>query len=117
MRFEGYFDVDARGHSGGIVILWKTKSVCTLVSYNNQYITMKVDNDDKRIFHLTGFYGLPNRSQRPNVRNLGICSNLSPYQGIIHGFALETSMINYTPQKNEGFSHTPKPVDRLLTSS
>lgn len=38
LQYEGMFSVDAVGHKGGLVLLWKHKEEAQLISYSNHHI-------------------------------------------------------------------------------
>ncbi|XP_074359607.1 uncharacterized protein LOC141699636 [Apium graveolens] len=68
--FEGAIAVEARGHSGGLAMLWKNKEKVTLNSLSNNHIDVTVEVHGLHKFRLTGFYGEPNRAKRYETWNL-----------------------------------------------
>lgn len=66
--------VEARGHSGGIALLWRNKDEVTLCSYSKNHIDVIVLPQDGMKYRLTGVYGEPDRSRREDtwclIRNL-----------------------------------------------
>ncbi|CAN0857899.1 hypothetical protein LINGRAHAP2_LOCUS6980 [Linum grandiflorum] len=64
LKFEGCFTVAARGHSGGLSMLWREKSQLRVLRYGDHFIDSKVSDGDGYEFRLTGFYGCPERERR-----------------------------------------------------
>lgn len=63
INFSSCFVVDCVGRSGGVCVLWKDSSLCSLQSYSQNHIDMKV-TDNHSDWRLTRFYGFPERSRR-----------------------------------------------------
>ncbi|XP_057779546.1 uncharacterized protein LOC130998129 [Salvia miltiorrhiza] len=63
LNYEGCFTVDCVGRSGGLCMLWKSSSLCTLIGYSNNHIDMHV-SDSRGDWRFTGFYGFPERTRR-----------------------------------------------------
>ncbi|XP_060964189.1 uncharacterized protein LOC133033466 [Cannabis sativa] len=66
LGFEGCYVVEARGHSGGLAMLWKKEDEGKLLSFSNNHIDLEVKMDGFPTFRATGFYGEPQRSLRGN---------------------------------------------------
>ncbi|XP_060970043.1 uncharacterized protein LOC115713657 [Cannabis sativa] len=62
--FEGMIASDARGHSGGVALLWRFSDEVVLLGYSLNYIDIKITTAREAPWRLTGFYGEPNRSFR-----------------------------------------------------
>ncbi|XP_074346543.1 uncharacterized protein LOC141685333 [Apium graveolens] len=59
-----YWAVEARGRSGGLVLIWKTEGGCKVKDSDTHYIDFEVENDQVERWRYTGFYGCPKRSRR-----------------------------------------------------
>lgn len=74
LGFEGSFIVEARGHSGGLAMLWKKqeagKLLRKLLSFSTNHIDMELNIEGHPVFRMTGFYGEPQRSLRRSSWNL-----------------------------------------------
>ena len=74
LGFEGMITVEARGHSGGIALLWRHKDEVSLSSFNKNHIDVIVSTKEGIKYRLTGVYGEPDRSKREEtwslIRNL-----------------------------------------------
>ncbi|CAN0899083.1 hypothetical protein LINGRAHAP2_LOCUS20056 [Linum grandiflorum] len=64
LKFEGYFAVDAVGHSRGICILWRDKTEVKVVEFGRNVINVEVSGEGESSFTLAGYYGYPQRSRR-----------------------------------------------------
>ncbi|XVF81719.1 hypothetical protein PTKIN_Ptkin15bG0178200 [Pterospermum kingtungense] len=53
----GLVGVDARGRSGGLAMMWKEGVNLTLTSYSKYHIDTEIEDQDQRVWRLTGFYG------------------------------------------------------------
>lgn len=58
--FDGCFVVNPSGLSGGLVLLWKTKAMYSLLSYSKNFIDVQVQVEGLSPFRFIGFYGMPN---------------------------------------------------------
>ncbi|XP_062099715.1 uncharacterized protein LOC133805549 [Humulus lupulus] len=67
LGFEGSFVVDAHGHSGGLVMLWRKEEEGRLMSYSFNHIDIVLKLENHPEFRLTGFYGEPQRRLRHNT--------------------------------------------------
>ncbi|KAL8531098.1 hypothetical protein ACS0TY_007925 [Phlomoides rotata] len=69
LGFDSCFNVDCIGHIGGISILWKASSVCSVLDFSQNHIDLKVLGPlgDWRVIK---FYGFPSRAQRQSSWNL-----------------------------------------------
>lgn len=72
--------VEAQGHSGGLVLLWKNEGGCTVINSSTHYIDFEVENAQVGRWRYTGFYGCPERGRRREswnmIRYLAAQSNL-----------------------------------------
>lgn len=60
MGFEGLFVVEAKGHSGGLALLWKESGLVDIQNYTRMHINVVVNPvDGSGSWRLTGFYGQP----------------------------------------------------------
>ncbi|XP_019175839.1 PREDICTED: uncharacterized protein LOC109171159 [Ipomoea nil] len=64
LGFEGLFNVDNSGLSGGMAMLWRANSMANLIGYSNNYIDIEVTIPGFDKWRMTGFYGFPKRPQR-----------------------------------------------------
>ena len=64
LNYEGSYGVDCRGHNAGLGLIWRCKDKVTILGSHDRYIDATVTLENQRMFRLTGFYGLANRSQR-----------------------------------------------------
>ncbi|KAL8100581.1 hypothetical protein AgCh_032729 [Apium graveolens] len=64
LGYEGYFTVEARGKSGGMVMMWKEKEDAQVIGFSVNHIDVIVRLSDMEEWRLTGIYGEPNRSLR-----------------------------------------------------
>lgn len=80
MGYEGSFVVEARGHSGGISIIWRKQDEGKVLSYSINHIDMIFNLEGHPEFHMTGLYGEPDRNFRATtwrlIRQLNEASNL-----------------------------------------
>ncbi|XP_060965524.1 uncharacterized protein LOC133034451 [Cannabis sativa] len=67
LGFEGSFVVEARGHSGGLAMLWKKEEEGKLISFSTNHIDLELNMDGYPTFRATGFYGEPQRHLRANT--------------------------------------------------
>ncbi|KAK1368150.1 Endonuclease/exonuclease/phosphatase family protein [Heracleum sosnowskyi] len=68
--FEGNVLVEARGHSGGVALLWRYKEDVALTSYSKNHIDVTVNSKNGDTFRLTGVYGEPDRTKRHETWHL-----------------------------------------------
>lgn len=86
LGFGNCFAVDREGRSGGVAILWKNKYNFRVINYSMNYINMEVVDSSKGAWRLTGFYGIPHRSQRRQSWNIiRSLSSMSPLPWCIIG--------------------------------
>ncbi|XP_060969635.1 uncharacterized protein LOC133036885 [Cannabis sativa] len=80
LGFDGLFSIYARGHSGGLAMLWRNDSEARLLGYSFNHIDMEISEDASSPWRLAGVYGDPNRSLRYKtwdlLRTLRLESNL-----------------------------------------
>ena len=80
LNYEGSYGVNCRGHSAGLGLIWRCKDKVTILGSHDRYIDATVTLENQRMFRLTGFYGLANRSQRSSsweiLRNLHAAHSL-----------------------------------------
>jgi hypothetical protein len=70
LNFEESFAVDRTGRSGGLALLWKNKLNCRIISYSQNYINVEINQEGKRPWRFTGFYGYPEHDRRRDSWNL-----------------------------------------------
>jgi hypothetical protein len=70
LNFEESFAVDRTGRSGGLALLWKNKLNCRIISYSQNYINVEINQEGKRPWRFTGFYGYPERDRMRDSWNL-----------------------------------------------
>lgn len=79
ISFQTCFAVDCIGHGGVICVLWRDVATCSILSYNNSHIDLKVHGTIGE-WRLTGFYGCLERHRRREswnlLRRLSTTSNL-----------------------------------------
>lgn len=79
--FDNFFSVDCIGHSGGLSIFWRNKDDCSILSYSVNHIDLKINDSDRKVWCLTGFYGCPERNRRHEswnfLKSLATASSLS----------------------------------------
>ncbi|KAL8464284.1 hypothetical protein ACS0TY_033980 [Phlomoides rotata] len=63
------FSVSCVGRSGGLCVFWKDEDLCSLISYSNNHIDLLVNRSLGK-WHLTGFYGFPERCRRKHSWDL-----------------------------------------------
>ncbi|XP_057808744.1 uncharacterized protein LOC131023220 [Salvia miltiorrhiza] len=68
-NFEGCLVVDSVGRSGGLCMLWKSNTSCTLIGYSRNHIDLHI-MDVNGEWRLTGFYGFSERHKRRDSWNL-----------------------------------------------
>uniref|UniRef100_A0A803PXY9 Reverse transcriptase n=1 Tax=Cannabis sativa TaxID=3483 RepID=A0A803PXY9_CANSA len=61
--------LDARGHSGGVAMLWRHDEDARVLGYSACHVDIKVGGEDVNAWRLTGLYGEPNRSFRYKTWN------------------------------------------------
>lgn len=112
MGFRGLFVVDRVGMGGGLALFWRDSSIATLNGYSANFIDVNVTEDGKPPWHLTCFYGFPERSRRKQswalLRELKTRSSL-PWLviGDFNDNACHSEKWGYTPHPNgliHGFS-------------
>ncbi|XP_058761720.1 uncharacterized protein LOC131635127 [Vicia villosa] len=64
LKYEACLAVDVEGRSGGLAVLWKHNSTCSIVNYSRNFINLHVKEDNKEEWRLTCYYGYPERSRR-----------------------------------------------------
>lgn len=70
LGFEGLVVVEPRGHSGGLVFLWRFKEEAQLLSFSQNHIDLLLSPKNCPIFRLSGMYGEPDRLKREYTWNL-----------------------------------------------
>lgn len=70
LGYEGCFGVEARGQSGGLLMLWKNRDDAQVIGYLVNHIDLIVNIDDMVSWRLTGLYGESNRNLRHNTWSL-----------------------------------------------
>ncbi|XP_075486421.1 uncharacterized protein LOC142526031 [Primulina tabacum] len=63
LGFDGFFVVDSKGRSGGLMLLWRTPFNVSILSYSSGHIDCSIQHEDKR-WRFTGFYGHPESSRQ-----------------------------------------------------
>ncbi|KAL8476214.1 hypothetical protein ACS0TY_028757 [Phlomoides rotata] len=69
LGFECCFVVCCVGRSGGLCVFWKVEDLCYLISYSNNHIDLVVKHS-LGDWHLTGYYGFPERCRRKHSWDL-----------------------------------------------
>lgn len=64
MGYGGCFSVEARGQSGGLMLMWKDKNDAFVIGFSTNHVDVIVKMADEIEWRLTGLYGEPNRSLR-----------------------------------------------------
>lgn len=64
LGFESALAVECVGRSGGICVLWKYESRCSVVSFSIHHIDLTINDDKHGVWRLTGYYGQPDRNRR-----------------------------------------------------
>lgn len=74
LGFHGMFVVDNLDHSGGLVLFWKKGTKVNITGHFHNHIDPTIRLEGSEIlWHLTGFYGSPERAGRERgERNPGI---------------------------------------------
>ncbi|XP_074362148.1 uncharacterized protein LOC141702349, partial [Apium graveolens] len=57
--FAGCITVEARGHSGGLALMWKNEGGCTIKEIHNHFIDFEVENEQIGRWRYTGRSDLP----------------------------------------------------------
>lgn len=70
LNFEGCFIVDVEGRSGGLAVLWKRNTFCSILNYTRNFINVSVKENVKGDWRLTCYYGYPKRSRRRQAWDL-----------------------------------------------
>ncbi|XP_060965673.1 uncharacterized protein LOC115711034 [Cannabis sativa] len=70
LGFDSCFAVEARGHSGGLALLWKESSDVAIQGFSFNHIDAIVQLQHCVQWRLTGVYGEPRRELRFNTWNL-----------------------------------------------
>ena len=64
LGYECCFAVGKEGCSGGLGVFWKDSIHCSIISFSKHHIDLEVRDILKGVWHLTGFYGCPERSHK-----------------------------------------------------
>lgn len=70
LGYASCFEVEARGHSGGLALLWDAEIDVTLQSYSRNHIDVVVEEGEGKRWRFTGVYGVPRRYQQRETWNL-----------------------------------------------
>ena len=70
LQFEGMFSIESVRGGGGLAFLWKEEEWVKLVSYSMNHVDVVVTIPGMATWRLTGFYGMPEKSQRMDSWNL-----------------------------------------------
>uniref|UniRef100_A0A803P3K4 Uncharacterized protein n=1 Tax=Cannabis sativa TaxID=3483 RepID=A0A803P3K4_CANSA len=62
VNIEGTISVDARGHSGGIALLWRNNDEVELLDLSITFIDLKITIASEEPWRLTGLHDKPNRT-------------------------------------------------------
>ncbi|GAU48556.1 hypothetical protein TSUD_405720 [Trifolium subterraneum] len=80
LGFDSCLAVDVEGRSGGLAVLWKESSNCSILNYTRNFINLLVDDEQRGEWRLTCYYGYPERNRRScawdMMRELGNMSSL-----------------------------------------
>ncbi|XP_074374181.1 uncharacterized protein LOC141714567 [Apium graveolens] len=80
IHFAGSFVIDARGHGGGLALMWKNEGVVDIKASCDNYIDFEVECEQVGRWRYTGFYGCPERTRRQESWN------------ILHALALKSQL-------------------------
>ena len=64
VSFQNKLIVKNPNSGGGVALLWKSEVKLEVVNYTENPILAKVVEEDGFVWHLTGFYGWPEASQK-----------------------------------------------------
>lgn len=80
LGFADAFAMDCTGHSGGVAVLWRNSNSISVSNFNNNFITVKVIENNVAVWRLSSFYSYPERSRQKAswdlLRSLSISSML-----------------------------------------
>ncbi|GAU35453.1 hypothetical protein TSUD_364090 [Trifolium subterraneum] len=104
--------VDVEGRSGGLAVLWKGSSNCSILNYTRNFINLLVEDEQRGEWRLTCYYGYPERSRRSSawdlLRELG---NMPSLPWCIIGYPFTWIKCRGTPHVIE------ERLDRAMTST
>jgi endonuclease/exonuclease/phosphatase family metal-dependent hydrolase len=64
LKYDSCLSIDVEGRSGGLAIMWKDSVRCRVMNYSRNFINIIVEDEEKRDWRLTCYYGYPERSRR-----------------------------------------------------
>uniref|UniRef100_A0A803P912 Reverse transcriptase n=1 Tax=Cannabis sativa TaxID=3483 RepID=A0A803P912_CANSA len=64
LGFVGCFVVEAKGKSGGLVLMWSEKVTCNVLSFSSFHIDSFIRKEEDQGWRFTGYYGDPDPSKR-----------------------------------------------------
>ncbi|XP_030478213.1 uncharacterized protein LOC115695276 [Cannabis sativa] len=64
LGFVGCFVVEAKGKSGGLVLMWSDKITCNILSFSSFHIDSFIRKEEDQGWRFTCFYGDPDPSKR-----------------------------------------------------
>ncbi|CAN0837148.1 hypothetical protein LINGRAHAP2_LOCUS1713 [Linum grandiflorum] len=68
--FDSCFAVDNVGHSGGLALFWNEDNKVAINVYHRHFIDCDIEDEKQVRFRQSGFYGMPDRTQRRESWNL-----------------------------------------------
>ncbi|XP_074327496.1 uncharacterized protein LOC141665410 [Apium graveolens] len=86
MGYDSCFSVDKVGRSGGLAVFWRNSARCNITGYSRSHIDLVFLENNVEVWHLSCFYGFPDRARRKESWNLiRALSRLSPLPWCIIG--------------------------------
>ena len=67
IRYEGCHVVDNEGHSGSLIMFWKTKRWARVISSLRNHIALAIEIGVGGLWRLIGYYGYPEINRRREV--------------------------------------------------
>ncbi|XVF48893.1 hypothetical protein PTKIN_Ptkin03bG0225100 [Pterospermum kingtungense] len=64
LGFEGALAVYCIGRSGGLCVLWRSSTDCSVVNFSQHHIDLEVKGCNSGMWQVTGFYGFSERNRR-----------------------------------------------------
>ncbi|XP_074352119.1 uncharacterized protein LOC141691283 [Apium graveolens] len=62
--YAGYYVIDAKGHKGGLPLMWRNEGAVEIKGSCDNYIDFEVECDQIGRWRYTGYYGCPERNRR-----------------------------------------------------
>lgn len=79
LQFECFYAVYCIGRNGGIGVLWRLASLCSIVNLTINFVNLDIVDVEKGTWRLTAFYGCPQRSRRKESWSMlrGLATSIS----------------------------------------